>query len=80
MGRAPWQMPIAFRMLRHAQTWSMIEVFMIGILVAITKLMGMATIVAGLALYSFALLMLVLSAAIASFDPESVWERLEALR
>ena len=80
IGRVPWRLPLAFRVLRHAQTWSMIEVFMIGILVAITKLMGMASIVAGLSLWSFALLMLVLSAAIASFDPESVWERREALR
>ena len=80
IGRVPWQLPLAFRVLRHAQTWSMIEVFLIGIIVAITKLMGMATIVAGLSLWSFALLMIVLSAAIASFDPESVWERREALR
>lgn len=80
IGRVPWRLPLAFRVLRHAETWSMIEVFMIGILVAITKLMGMASIVAGLSLWSFALLMLVLSAAIASFDPESVWERREALR
>lgn len=78
--RVPWRLPHAFRVLRHAQTWSMIEVFMIGILVAITKLMDMANIVPGLSLWSFGLLMLVLSAAIASFDPESVWERREALR
>jgi uncharacterized paraquat-inducible protein A len=42
--------------------------------------MGMASIVAGLALWSFALLMLVLSAAVTTFDPEAVWERREALR
>jgi paraquat-inducible protein A len=78
--RVPWRLPEAFRLLRHAQTWSMIEVFMIGILVAITKLMGMATIEPGLAIAAFALLMLVLAAAMASFDPEAVWERVEALR
>lgn len=78
--RVPWQLPLAFRLLRHAQTWSMIEVFMIGILVAITKLMGMASIVPGLALWAFGLLMLVLSAAIAAFDPEAVWERRAVLR
>jgi len=80
LGRVPWKLPHAFRVLRHAQTWSMIEVFMIGIVVAITKLMGMATIVAGLALWSFALLMIVLSAAVSTFDPEAMWERREALR
>ena len=75
--RAPWQLPHAFRLLRHIQPWSMMEVFIIGILVATVKLMGMANIVPGLALWSFVLLMLSLAGAVASFDPEAVWERLE---
>jgi paraquat-inducible protein A len=79
-GRVPWQLPRAFRLLRHVQTWSMMEVFLIGILVAITKLMGMATIVPGVALWSFALLIVVLAAAASSFDPEGVWERAGAAR
>lgn len=79
-GRVPWQLSHAFRLLRHVQTWSMMEVFLIGILVAITKLMGMASIVPGLALWSFALLIVVLAAAAASFDPESVWESAGAPR
>ena len=80
MGRIPWKLPAAFRLLRKAQSWSMIEVFLIGILVAITKLTGMASVIPGLALWSFALLMLVLAAAMSAFDPESVWERVEELR
>jgi len=36
--------------------------------------------VPGLAIYAFGLLMLVLAGAMSSFDPESVWERVEALR
>ncbi len=75
--KVPWQLPDAFRLLRHVQPWSMMEVFMIGILVALVKLMGMANIVPGLALWSFVLLMLVLTGAIACFEPEAVWERLE---
>jgi len=75
MNRLPWYLPHAFRLLRRAQPWSMMEVFMIGILVAIPKLMGMASIIPGLALWAFVGLMLVLSAANATFDPESVWER-----
>ena len=77
--RVPWQLPHAFRLLRHVQPWSMMEVFIIGILVAIVKLMGMATIVPGLALWSFVLLMLTLAGAVSSFEPEAVWERLERL-
>jgi paraquat-inducible protein A len=80
VGRVPWRLPHAFRLLRHAQTWSMMEVFLIGIAVAVTKLLAMASIIPGIALWSFAALMFVLSGAMASFDPESMWERREALR
>lgn len=80
LGRIPWQLPGAFRLLHHAQTWSMMEVFLIGIVVAVTKLLAMATIVPGLALWSFVALMFVLAGAMASFDPEAMWERREALR
>ncbi len=77
-GRRPWLLPTAFRWLRHSQTWSMLEVFMIGILVAIVKLLALASVVPGGALWSFALLMVVLAGAVASFDREEVWEQLEA--
>jgi paraquat-inducible protein A len=76
-GRVPWQMPRAFRLLRRVEPWSMMEVFMIGILVAVVKLMDMASIVPGLALWAFVLLFLLISGAVASLDPHAVWERVE---
>lgn len=80
LGRVPYGLPAAFRVLRHMLPWSMMEVFMIGILVAIPKLMGMASVIPGLALFAFVLLMLVLAGANAAFDPESVWRRHEAAK
>ena len=77
LGRVPWQMRRAFRLLRHVQPWSMMEVFLVGILVAVTKLVGMASVIPGLALWAFAGLIVVLAAAMSSLDPEAVWERLE---
>jgi paraquat-inducible protein A len=53
----------------------MMEVFMMGILVAVVKLAGMASIVPGLALWAFAVLIFVLAAAAAALDPHMVWER-----
>jgi paraquat-inducible protein A len=73
--RRPWQLPIAFRLLRHIQPWSMMEVFLIGILVALVKLGDMAEIVPGLAIYSFAVLIVVLAGALASLDPRAVWRQ-----
>ena len=62
---------VALQMLRP---WSMVEVFMLGILVAIIKLSGMATVVLGPALWAFVALT-VLVTAVVSFDPRSLWER-----
>jgi len=80
LGRVPYALPLAFRILRHMLPWSMMEVFMIGILVAIPKLMGMASVIPGIALFAFVLLMLVLAGANAAFDPEYVWQRHEAAK
>jgi paraquat-inducible protein A len=78
--RVPWQMAQAFRLLRRVEPWSMMEVFIIGILVAIVKLMDMAQIVPGLALWAFVMLFLLISGAVASLDPDAVWERAEELQ
>ena len=77
LGRTPWQMARAFRLLRRVQPWSMMEVFLVGILVAVTKLQDMASVVPGLALWAFAALIVVLAGATAALDPELVWQRLE---
>ncbi len=77
--RVPRRVTSACRLLRHIQPWSMMEVFLIGMLVSIVKLQGMhATIIPGLALWAFALLIVVLAGAMASFDPQELWERVEA--
>jgi paraquat-inducible protein A len=75
LGRVPWRLPQAFRLLRRLTPWSMLEVFMLGVLVAIVKLVAMATIVPGLALWAFASLIVVLAAAAACLDPHLVWDR-----
>jgi paraquat-inducible protein A len=64
-----------FRLLRRVQPWSMMEVFIMGVLVSLVKLLGMAQIVPGIALWSFVLLIPVLAAASSSLDAESVWRR-----
>lgn len=73
--RTPWQLAPVFRFLQSLGPWGMMEVFMLGILVSVVKLVGMADIVPGLALWSFALLIFVLAGAAAALDPEIVWER-----
>lgn len=64
-----------FRWLQRIRPWAMIEVFMVGILVSIVKLAKMATIIPGISLWAFAVLIVVLAAASSVMDPEDVWDR-----
>ena len=67
-------------LLRHhrlTRIWSMIEVMMLGVLVALTKIADYATVVPGLALFALAGLVFVLAAMQSGFDPHEVWERIQ---
>lgn len=75
--RRPYMRPL-FRLTRQLQPWSMMEVFMLGILVSIVKLGAMAEIVPGVALWAFALMILVVAAAAATLDAEDIWQRIDA--
>jgi paraquat-inducible protein A len=65
------------RCLHALQPWQMMEVFMLGILVAMVKLSSLATMVAGVAVFAFGALIVVLAAAATVFEPRLIWERVE---
>jgi paraquat-inducible protein A len=75
--RRPWKLALLFRAIRAFQPWGMMEVFMIGILVAAVKLVKMARIIPGTALYAFLVLIFVLAASAAALDPHIVWKELD---
>lgn len=60
------------RAIQSVRPWGMIEVFLLGVLVAIVKLSSMAVIVPGAALWAFVALTLLLTAVL-SFDPRMLW-------
>ncbi|MCK4900368.1 MAG: paraquat-inducible protein A, partial [Anaerolineales bacterium] len=62
LNRLPWKLKTVFRFIQHLQPWGMMEVFMLGILVALVKLAKMATIVPGIALFAFMALIFILAA------------------
>ena len=73
---APGSIPV-FRAILHVNSWAMMEVFVVGILVALVKLAKMATIVPGVAVMALGLLTVVTTAAMTTLDPPLVWERLD---
>lgn len=66
----------AFRLALRLSPWSMMEVFLLGIMVAMVKLADTADILLGPSLYAFGLLIPVLAWVSSSLDPEVVWDRL----
>lgn len=63
---------ILVRMIQALRPWVMVEVFLLGAIVALVKLAGMATVVPGVALWAIGALALLL-ASVFSFDPRYLW-------
>ena len=72
-GIRPHDFNLAMRALKLMQPWSMVEVFLLGVLVSVVKLAGVATVITGIGVYSFAALTLLLTA-LTSFDLHELWE------
>ncbi len=67
-------------LLRHHPTtriWSMIEVMMVGVLVALVKIADYATVIPGIALFVLWVLVFILAGMQASFDSREVWEKIQ---
>jgi paraquat-inducible protein A len=80
MNRRPWKAPQVFRVVAQCQTWAMMDVYLLGVIVAVIKLADLATLVPGVAIYAFGALILTLAAADSALDPHAVWEKMEDLR
>ncbi len=65
------------RALAPLRPWAMAEVFMLGALVALVKLSSLADVVPGIALLSYGLLMLTLSALTSATPTEQLWRWVE---
>ncbi len=74
-GRLPERLPIALRMLQAVRPWGMVEVFLLGLLVSLAKLAGMASVQPGIALWAFGGLLVMVAGAVASFDARVIWAR-----
>lgn len=78
--RLRWEPSLAiflYRWMRVLKPWGMLEVFMLGVLVAVVKLGDMATLIIETAFWSFAGLIVTMAAATALLDPFMVWRALD---
>ena len=73
MGTAAPFMAQVYRIVNSICPWSLVGVFMLGVLIAIVKLQDLANVITGPSLIALALLLVVYTAARASFDPHDLW-------
>jgi len=78
LGRRPAGFALVLRTIIGLRPWGMIEVFMLGVLVALVKLSGVARVIPDVALFAFGVLTILLAAVIA-FDLRGLWDMLDAL-
>jgi paraquat-inducible protein A len=71
--RRPAGFGILVKALQSLRPWGMVEVFLLGVLVAIIKLGSLAQVIPGPALWAFGVLTVLLTAVL-SFDPKAFWE------
>lgn len=79
--RFAWQRQRAiqiFRWLSEVKPWGMLEVFMLGLLVAVVKLGDIAVLVVGSAFWAFIFLVLSIAALTANLDRFTIWRALTA--
>lgn len=73
----PQQRTRLYRMVELVGRWSMLDIYVIAILVALVQLKALATIKAGPAAFAFAAVVVLTMLAAMNFDPRLIWDPLE---
>jgi paraquat-inducible protein A len=68
------------RWMHHLDEWVMLEVYMLGIIVACVKLMAIAPLKLGWGLYAFIALIIITTLLTSGLDNRLFWQRIEQLR
>jgi paraquat-inducible protein A len=69
--------PVLFRVTYYGGNWAMAEVFLVGILVSLTKISSMASIQFGPAFFIYTLFVIMFSIALGNLDREQLWDAWE---
>lgn len=73
----PWWAGTLLHWAEWHQAWAMVEVMMLGILVALIKIADLATVVPGIGMFAVGALVVLIAAITVMFDPHQVWQRIE---
>lgn len=73
---APSWVGTLLRVSEFNKSWSMAEVMMLGILVALIKIADLAMVTPGIGMFAVGVLIVLIAAMTVSFDPADVWKRI----
>jgi len=76
LGLRPWKAALVFRLTRVFQSWSMLEVLLLGVLISYVKLGKQGIVLMGPSCFALGALMVLMAASTAGLDAEAVWERI----
>ncbi len=74
-----WWLRPAAHLLFEIYNWSMVEVFIIGVIVSLVKIAAMATVVIGLSFWAYAAFTILFTLALANLDRYQCWKLIEEL-
>jgi paraquat-inducible protein A len=80
VGYVPHTLSFVYRLAESVRPWTMMQVFLIGILVSLVKLSHMASIIVGIGVYALVGVIFMLSMAVSLYDPRALWGRVKELR
>jgi paraquat-inducible protein A len=75
--RAPRWIGEILRWTRYLHAWSLLEVMLLGMIVALVKIAELARVSADVGIFSLAALTLLFPAIMAHFEPGEIWQRIE---
>jgi len=73
LGYNPPALGTVYRIVNAITPWSLVGVFMLGLIVAVVKLQDLANVIIGTSLYALTGLLFIFAAARANFDPKALW-------
>lgn len=77
-GRAGWAAKPCFRVVLCLERWVMVEVFFLGAIVSLVKIVAIATVKIGVGFWALGGVMFFLAAAMACLDKSEFWDRIES--
>jgi paraquat-inducible protein A len=75
LGRRPWLAAKLIRLFDRLRPWAMMEVYLLGVMVAYVKLLDLAHIGLGPSMWAFVALILAMVAADAALDDQDLWDK-----